>query len=638
MFSIKLVDGSIRSFSSPVTCFEIASDISTSLSKKAIAAKVNDDLKDLSYTPNEGDVIKIITTDTPEGLEIIRHDAAHILAQAVKELYGNDVQVTIGPTIENGFYYDFVYDRGFTTDDFSKIEAKMREIVKRNEKIVRRVVSKDEAIEFFEKLGEQYKVEIIRDLPDDVEISIYDQGNFADLCRGPHGPSTGFVKAFKLTKVSGAYWRGDSKNKMLQRIYGTAWATQEQLDNYLKMLEEAEKRDHRRIGKEMDLFHFQEDAPGAVFWHPKGWILFQALVEYMRGQQKKAGYLEINTPEVMDRSLWETSGHWEKFSHNMFTATAGDDDRIYAVKPMNCPGCVQVFKHGLVSYKDLPMRLSEFGKVHRYESSGALYGLLRVRAFTQDDAHIFCTEDQMLDECLKSSKLLLNIYKDFGFNNIKLKFSDRPEKRIGSDEVWDRSEAALLNAIKALDVDYTINSGEGAFYGPKIEFVLKDAIGRDWQMGTLQMDFNLPQRLGAFYVAEDGSKRHPVMLHRAVLGSLERFIGILLEHYAGNLPLWLAPVQLCLLSITNEVSDFVIELAADMNRHGIRTVVDIHNETLNYKIRKHSLEKIPVIGIIGRKEVEENSISFRRLGSEVQEVMRIDTFLNYLLNEIKDLR
>lgn len=649
-FNIRLIDGSVRAYEKDsddcITCLKIAQDISSSLAKKAVAAKINGKQCDLDHLVKDNDIIEIITLDTEEGLDVIRHDAAHVLAQAVKELYPS-IQVTIGPTIKDGFFYDFAKNEPFSANDLIKIEEKMEEIIKRNDKIVRKVVSKNEAIEYFHSINEHYKIEIINKLPESEEISMYSQGNFTDLCRGPHAPSTGYIKAFKLMKVAGAYWRGNSNNVMLQRIYGTAWTSKKDLDQYLYMIEEAEKRDHRKLGKEMDLFHFQDEAPGAVFWHQKGWIIFQTLITYMRQQQHESGYVEINTPEILNRSLWEASGHWEKYRENMYTATVLDEDRVYAVRPMCCPGAIQVFNHGLVSYKELPMRLSEFGKVYRYEPSGSLYGLMRVRAFTQDDAHIFCTEDQIMSESINLCKLLFKIYADFGFDNVKVKFSDRPDKRIGDDNVWDKAEAALLNALKDLGVEYTTNKGEGAFYGPKLEFVLRDAIGRDWQMGTLQVDLNLPRRLNAQYIGEDGQKHYPVMLHRAVFGSLERFIGMLIEHYTGKLPLWLAPMQLCIMTITDEEKDFVKQLEIKAKKLGIRVIVDLDNETLNYKIRKHSLNKIPYIAIVGKKEAAEGSVSVRKFGAvnnndgntspiiaAKQEIFSANDFFDMLLKEI----
>ncbi|CAG7596206.1 MAG: threonine--tRNA ligase [Candidatus Midichloria sp.] len=631
MINIHLLDGNIRSFEAPLSGLDIAKSISKSLAKKAIAIKLNGALKDLDTIIKEDAKIEIVTSDSSEGLEVIRHDAAHVLAQAVKELFP-EVQVTIGPVIENGFYYDFAKSTPFHTEDLQVIEKKMLEIIHANQKIIRKVVSKKEAIEYFKSIGEFYKIELIEAIPDNEEVSIYWQGDFADLCRGPHSPSTCFIKAFKLMKISGSYWRGDSKNSALQRIYGTAWATTADLDNYLHMLEEAEKRDHRKLGKEMDLFHFQEEAPGAVFWHPKGWKLFQTLVNYMRLKQDKAGYLEISTPEIMDKCLWEESGHWEKFGDNMFTAHAADE-KVYTVRPMNCPGGIQVFKHGIVSYRDLPLRLSEFGKVHRYEPSGSLHGLMRVRAFTQDDAHIFCTEDQLQEESLKVCQLVFEIYKDFGFDTIRVKFSTRPEKRLGSDEIWDKSETALLGSLQALGVEFTLNPGEGAFYGPKLEFVLRDAIGRDWQLGTLQVDQNLPGRLGAYYTGQDGNRHHSVMLHRALFGSLERFIGILIEHYAGKLPLWLAPIKVAVITITSDVADYANEIATILADNGVEHIVDTKGETLNYKIKQYSSVKIPIILIVGRNETKDRTASIRRIGSSDQQNMNLSEFITQIVAE-----
>ena len=561
-------------------------------------------------------------------LELIRHDAAHVMAMSVQELYP-ETKVTIGPVIENGFFYDFSREVPFTNKDLIKIEKKMKEIVNRNSPVTFKVVSREEAIDIFTKIGENYKVEIIDSIPKDEEIKIYYHGEWFDLCRGPHLNSSGEIgKAFKLTKVAGAYWRGDSNNEMLQRIYGTAWETQEELDSYLLRLEEAEKRDHRKLGKELDLFHFQEEAPGAVFWHPKGWTLFQNLINYMRKRQDDAGYHEINTPDIMDKSLWELSGHLEKFGDNMFT-TEAKEDRVYALKPMNCPGCVQVYKWGMKSYRDLPLRVSEFGKVHRYEPSGALHGLMRVRAFTQDDAHIFCTEEQVTEESKIVCDLILSIYKDFGFEKISIKFSDRPEKRVGSDEIWDKSELALKKAVEATGLDYTYNPGEGAFYGPKLEFILRDAIGRDWQCGTLQVDLNMPERLGGTFIGEDGQKHHPVMLHRALFGSLERFTGILLEHYAGNLPLWLAPVQAVVAPITSEIDPYAKEIFDELKLNGVRVNLDTRNEKINYKIRDNSLQKIPYMLIVGKQEQENKSISIRQFGSKDQEIIKFDNLTDF---------
>ena len=561
-------------------------------------------------------------------LELIRHDAAHVMAMSVQELYP-ETKVTIGPVIENGFFYDFSREVPFTNKDLIKIEKKMKEIVNRNIPVTFKVVSREEAIDIFTKIGENYKVEIIDSIPKDEEIKIYYHGEWFDLCRGPHLSSSGEIgKAFKLTKVAGAYWRGDSNNEMLQRIYGTAWETQEELDSYLLRLEEAEKRDHRKLGKELDLFHFQEEAPGAVFWHPKGWTLFQNLINYMRKRQDDAGYHEINTPDIMDKSLWELSGHLEKFGDNMFT-TEAKENRVYALKPMNCPGCVQVYKWGMKSYRDLPLRVSEFGKVHRYEPSGALHGLMRVRAFTQDDAHIFCTEEQVTEESKIVCDLILSIYKDFGFEKISIKFSDRPEKRVGSDEIWDKSELALKKAVEATGLDYTYNPGEGAFYGPKLEFILRDAIGRDWQCGTLQVDLNMPERLGGTFIGEDGQKHHPVMLHRALFGSLERFTGILLEHYAGNLPLWLAPVQAVVAPITSEIDPYAKEIFDELKLNGVRVNLDTRNEKINYKIRDNSLQKIPYMLIVGKQEQENKSISIRQFGSKDQEIIKFDNLTDF---------
>ena len=561
-------------------------------------------------------------------LELIRHDAAHIMAMSVQELYP-ETKVTIGPIIENGFYYDFSRETSFTNKDLVKIEKKMKEIVNRDVPCTYKVVSKSEAIDVFTKIGENYKVEIINSLPENEEIKIYYHGEWFDLCKGPHLDSSKEIgKAFKLTKVAGAYWRGDSNNEMLQRIYGTAWETQEDLDDYLIRLEEAEKRDHRKLGKELDLFHFQEEAPGAVFWHPKGWILFQNLINYMRKRQDDAGYSEINTPDIMDKSLWELSGHLEKFGDNMFT-TEAKEDRVYALKPMNCPGCVQVYKWGLKSYRDLPLRISEFGKVHRYEPSGALHGLMRVRAFTQDDAHIFCTEDQVIEESKIVCDLILSIYKDFGFEKISIKFSDRPEKRVGSDEIWDKSELALKKAVEASGLDYTYNPGEGAFYGPKLEFILRDAIGRDWQCGTLQVDLNMPERLGGNYIGEDGQKHHPVMLHRALFGSLERFTGVLLEHYAGNLPMWLTPVQAVVAPITSDIDLYAKEIYDQLKLDGIRVNLDTRNEKISYKIRDNSMQKIPYMLIVGKQEQEDKSISIRQFGSKDQETIKLENLTDF---------
>ncbi|MDC0328007.1 threonine--tRNA ligase [Candidatus Pelagibacter sp.] len=623
---ITLPNGNSIEFPNKVTGLEVAEKISKSLSKQATVISVDEELKDLSYVIDKDCSIKIFTSKDKEGLETIRHDTAHITAMAVQELFPG-TQVTIGPIIENGFYYDFSRKEPFTEEDLNKIENKMKEIVDRDVPTSREVWSRDKAISHFKKKGEVYKAEIIESIPQGEDVSIYFHGDWHDLCRGPHLSSTGKVgKYFKLTKVSGAYWRGDSNNEMLQRIYGTSWASQKDLDEYLKRIEEAEKRDHRKLGKEMDLFHFREESPGSVFWHEKGWKLFQKLVAYMRSRQDKADYKEVNTPEVLDRALWEKSGHWEKYGEHMYTSQT-PDEKIFAIKPMNCPGHVQVFNQGLKSYRDLPLRISEFGKVHRYEPSGALHGLLRVRAFTQDDAHIFCTEDQITEECLIVTNLILNIYKDLGFENVILKYSDRPDLRVGDDNVWDKAEKALLDAVKASKLEYSINKGEGAFYGPKIEFVLRDAIGRDWQCGTLQVDLNLPGRLDASFVDNDGTKKIPVMLHRALFGSLERFIGILIEHYAGKFPFWIAPLQVVVIPISEEFDKYAKKVNEKINHSGISSEVDLKNHNLNYKIREHSLSKIPLLLICGKKEVDSNSVTIRRLDSNKQENMELNLFL-----------
>ena len=623
---ITLPDGNNLTFPDKVKGLDVAEKISKSLAKQAMVISIDGDLKYLDFLIEKDFSIKIFTSKNPEGLETIRHDTAHILAMAVQELFPG-TQVTIGPVIENGFYYDFARKEPFTEDDLEKIENKMKEIVDRNEITKREVWDRNKAITHFKAKGEIYKAELIEAIPENEDVSIYFHGDWHDLCRGPHLSSTGKIgKFFKLTKVSGAYWRGDSNNEMLQRIYGTSWATQKDLDEYLKRIEEAEKRDHRKLGKEMDLFHFREESPGSVFWHEKGWALFQKLINYMRSRQDAAGYKEVNTPEILDRQLWEKSGHWEKYGENMYTSET-PDEKVFAIKPMNCPGHIQVFNQGLKSYRDLPLRITEFGKVHRYEPSGALHGLLRVRAFTQDDAHIFCSEDQITSECLEVTNLILDIYKDLGFENVILKYADRPEVRVGDDEVWDKAEASLLEAVKASKLEYSINKGEGAFYGPKIEFVLRDAIGRDWQCGTLQVDLNLPGRLDASYVDKDGSKKVPVMLHRALFGSLERFIGILIENYAGKFPFWISPLQTMVIPISEEFNDYAVKVSKKIKDAGISSSVDLKNNNLNYKIRDHSLAKIPVLLICGKKEVDSNSVTIRRLDSNKQENMDIDQFL-----------
>ena len=630
--NITFPDGKSHEESKGITGFEIAEKISKSLAKEAIAFKVNDEIQDLSRCIETDAQIEIIKKDNDAALEIIRHDCAHIMAEAVQALFPN-TQVTIGPAIENGFYYDFAKEDPFTVNDFSKIEKKMLEIINQGKSFTREVWTRDQAINFFSKKGENYKTELINDLNADETITIYKQGEWLDLCKGPHMPSTKYVgKAFKLMKVAGAYWRGDSSNAMLTRIYGTAWRNEKELTEYLNQLEEAEKRDHRKLGKEMDLFHFQEEAPGAVFWHPKGWELFQSLINYMRKRQDQAGYVETNTPDLLDISLWETSGHWEKFGGNMFT-TEAKEGRIFAIKPMNCPGAVEIYKQGLKSYRDLPLRISEFGKVHRYEPSGALFGLMRVRAFTQDDAHIFCTENQITNESKIVCELILSIYKDFGFTDVIIKYSDRPEKRVGEDHVWDKAEKALKEAVKTTGLAYTINPGEGAFYGPKLDFILRDAIGRDWQCGTLQVDLNLPNRLGATYIDENGQKKTPVMLHRALFGSLERFTGILIEHYAGNLPFWLSPLQIVVATITSDSDNYADNIFNQLRDKGLRVKKDIRNEKIGYKIREHSIAKIPVIMVIGKKEIENKTVSLRKLGSEKTETFKIDEITKILFKE-----
>jgi threonyl-tRNA synthetase len=637
MPTITLPDGSEKQFDAATRGADIAESIGKSLARDAVAIRVDGELWDLTRDIENDAGVEIVTRDSDDGVELLRHDAAHALAEAVKELWP-ETQVTIGPAIENGFYYDFSRDEPFTESDLEVIETRMKEIVDRDEAITREVWSRDEAVAFFRSIGEEYKAEIIASIPSDEPITLYRQGKFIDLCRGPHLPSTGKLgKAFYLSHVSGAYWRGDSSNEMLQRIYGTAWPTDKQLRRYLHMLEEAEKRDHRRLGRVMDLFHFQEEAPGAAFWHPKGWSLYQALVGYMRDRQNAAGYREINTPELMSTSLWQASGHLEAFGENMFT-TETVDGRHFAIKPMNCPGHVQVFKQGITSYRELPVRLAEFGKCHRYEPSGALHGMMRVRAFTQDDAHIFCTPEQITDESIAVCDLILSIYRDFGFEDVLIKFADRPEVRVGEDDVWDQAEAALLKALEVSGLSYTHNPGEGAFYGPKLEFVLRDAIGRDWQCGTLQVDLNMPERLGATYIGEDGDKHLPVMLHRAMFGSLERFIGILIEHHAGNLPLWLAPIQVKVLTITADADEFALEVADALTARGMRAETDLRNEKISYKVREHSVSKIPVLLAVGQREVESRAVAVRRLGSRQQKVLALDEAIDALDSEIRERR
>ena len=633
MVSIKLPDGSKKNFSSSIQGDELAKNISSSLSKSAIAISIDGELKDLNYEINKDCNVQIITKDSDLGIEILRHDTAHVMAEAVKTLY-SEVQVTIGPSIENGFYYDFSKKEPFTPEDLKKIEKKMLEIINKNECFEREIWSRKKAIDYFKKQGELYKVEIIKDIPSKEEISVYKQGKFLDLCRGPHSQSTGKIgKFFKLVKLAGAYWRGNSNNEMLQRIYGTAWTTKKDLDNYLEILEEAHKRDHRKLGREMDLFHFQEESPGSIFWHNKGWDVFMRLQNYLRNKQTKAGYEEINTPDMLDRSLWEKSGHWEKFKENMFTIDT-EDERVFALKPMNCPGCIQVFNQGIKSYKDLPIKMSEFGKVHRYEPSGSVHGMMRVRSFTQDDAHIFCTEDQITDVCIEVTNLILEIYKYFGFSNIKINYADRPKKKVGDDNIWDKSEKALLKAVKEAGVEYEFNKGEGAFYGPKIEFVLKDAINREWQCGTVQVDFNLPERLNANYVNEKGEKQRPVLIHRALFGSLERFLGILIEHYNGKLPFWLAPTQVSVCTITEKFNDFGDEIYKKLSELGIKVDFDSRNEKINYKIREHSHKKVPIILIIGEKEKKENSVTIRELSIDKQKFLKLDKAIEYIKKKI----
>lgn len=637
MVAIKLPDGSIMNMESGVSGFDVAEKISANLAKAALAITVNGKTQDLSTPITTDATVTIITGKDKEGLQIIRHSCSHVMAQAVKELWP-DVQVTIGPAIENGFYYDFARKEPFTTDDFAKIEAKMREIVKRDEKLERIVMPRNEAIAYFKNLGEHYKAEIIEDLPEDEVISLYRQGNFTDLCRGPHVPSTGKIgDAFKLMKVAGAYWRGDSTKEMLQRIYATAWASKKDLDEYLKMLEEAEKRDHRKLGKEMDLFHFEpEYAPGAVFWHDKGYKIYRKLIEYMRKRQENNGYIEVATPRIMDRCLWETSGHWDKYgAHNYSGKT--EDNKVFCVKPMNCPGGLLIYKQGVKSYRDLPLRMAEFGMVNRYEASGSLMGLMRVREFTQDDAHIFCTPDQMEEECVSTIKLILDIYKDFGFDDVKIYLSTRPDSiyRIGSDEIWDMSEKALANALEHNGYKYEINPGEGAFYGPKLEFILKDAIGREWQCGTVQMDMNLPQRFDISYIGEDGEKHQPVMLHRALFGSIERFLGILIENHAGKLPLWLSPEQVVVCPVTNDFDDYAQSVAKALKAAGLYVSTDLRSEKITYKIREHSVAKVPVIAVVGAKEKENGTVTIRRIGSDKQEVLKLEDLVKTLQEEAK---
>ncbi|HWZ62716.1 MAG TPA: threonine--tRNA ligase [Steroidobacteraceae bacterium] len=630
---ITLPDGSQRRFDNPVRVDEVAAGIGAGLARAALAGRIDGRLVDTSYVIDKDANLAVVTDKDPAGLEIIRHSTAHLLAQAVKQLFP-EAQVTIGPVIEDGFYYDFAFKRPFTPEDLAAIEKRMAELAQADEKVTRRVMPRDEAVKFFRDQGEVYKAEIIAGIPDKDEISLYGQGNWVDLCRGPHVPSTGKLKAFRLTKVAGAYWRGDSRNEMLQRIYGTAWPDKKQLDAYLTRLEEAEKRDHRRIGKDLDLFHLQEEAPGAVFWHPKGWTVFQSLIQYMRERQRVAGYQEVNAPELMDATLWQQSGHLEKFGESMYL-TKTPDERVYAIKPMNCPGHVQIFKHGLRSYRELPVRFAEFGKVHRYEPSGALHGLMRVRAFTQDDGHCFVTEEQITSECVAITRLILDIYRDFGFEEVAIKYADRPAKRVGDDGIWDRMETALKTASAAAGIEYTLNKGEGAFYGPKLEFVLRDAIGRDWQCGTLQVDLNMPERLGAYYIDEHSAKRTPVMLHRAMFGSLERFFAILLEHHAGKLPAWLAPTQAVVLSITDRQHEYVGKITESLKNQGFRVESDLRNEKVGFKIREHTLKRVPYLLVAGDKEVAANLIAVRTRSGRDLGTMAPETFAERLRIELE---
>ena len=630
MINITFPDGSVKEFNKGITGLELTSRISTSLAKEALVIEINGELSDLSRPIVADAKIRILTAKDPECLEIIRHDAAHIIAEAAKELFP-DIQVTIGPAIENGFYYDFAKKEPFTMEDLVKIEEKMHEIVKRDEQIIREVWNRDKAIKFFKSSGEHYKAEIIASIPAGEQITLYKQGNFIDLCRGPHAPSTGRIKHFKLMKVAGAYWRGDSRNPMLQRIYGTAFATKEQLDNYLHMLEEAEKRDHRKLGRELDLFHFQEEAQGMAFWHDKGWSIYRTIEQYIRNKLRKVGYIEVKTPMLVDKSLWEASGHWEKFREHMFALE--QDEKTLALKPMSCPCHIQIFKQGTKSYRDLPLRMAEFGCCHRDETSGSLHGLMRVRNFVQDDGHIFCTEEQIVEETVSFCKLLTEVYADFGFSNIIVKFSDRPETRAGSDEVWDKAENSLKEAVKAAGFEYILNPGDGAFYGPKLEFVLKDAIGRDWQCGTWQVDFVLPERLDATYISTGGEKKRPVMLHRAIIGTFERFIGILIEEYAGKFPLWLAPTQVAIVTITNDVDDYATSVYKKLIDSGVRAELDISSEKVNYKIRNFSNQKIPLIAVIGKQEVESSMVNIRTLGSLEHQVISVQNLIEQILSE-----
>lgn len=631
MINVKLPDNSVRNYPNPVSIIDVAKDISTSLAKATIAGVVDGELRDTSYTINSDVTLKLITEKDEEGLEVIRHSTAHLLAQAVKQLYPT-AQVTIGPVIENGFYYDFSYERPFTPEDLQKIEKKMQEIVSQNLPVTRQEMSRDEAIKYFDSIGEKYKVEIVASIPEDQVLSLYTQGDFTDLCRGPHVPSTSKLKSFKLMKVAGAYWRGDSKNEMLQRIYGTAWRNKEDLASYLTLLAEAEKRDHRKLAKQLDLFHLQDEAPGMVFWHPKGWAIWQQIEKYIRQELIKDEYSEIKTPQIVDRSLWEKSGHWGNYGDLMFTTAS--EHRDYAIKPMNCPCHIQVFNQGIKSYRDLPIRFSEFGSCHRNEPSGALHGIMRVRGFVQDDAHIFCTDTQVEDEADKFIDLVFRVYQKFGFDKINIKLSTRPEKRVGEDKDWDIAEEAMMKTLQRRNLEYTLQPGEGAFYGPKIEFALKDCLGREWQCGTLQLDFNLPVRLGATYVAEDGSKKVPFMLHRAVLGSFERFIGILIEHYAGVLPFWLSPVQIAVLNISEKQADYALQIKQLLTDSEFRCIIDLSNEKVGYKIRENTMQKIPYLLIIGDKEMETNTVTVRKQDGSDLGSMTLNEFTNLVKSEL----
>jgi threonyl-tRNA synthetase len=630
MISVRLPDGSHRQFEAPVTVAQVAASIGTGLAKAALAGKVDGKVVDTSHLIDHDADLAIITDKDAEGIDVIRHSTAHLLAYAVKELFP-DAQVTIGPVIENGFYYDFAYKRPFTPEDLQAIEKKMAELAKRDEPVTRSVLPRDEAVAYFKSIGEDYKAEIISSIPANEDVSLYNEGKFTDLCRGPHVPSTGKLKVFKLMKLAGAYWRGDSKNEMLQRIYGTAWAKKEDQEAYLHMLEEAEKRDHRKLGRQLDLFHFQDEAPGLIFWHPKGWTIWQQVEQYMRSVYQDNGFQEVKAPQILDRSLWEKSGHWQNYKDNMFTTES--ENRAYALKPMNCPGHVQIFKSNMHSYRELPLRYGEFGQCHRNEPSGSLHGMMRVRGFTQDDGHIFCTEDQILDECVAATALLQKVYKDFGFNEIIYKVATRPEQRVGSDESWDKAEKALIESLKRSECAFELAPGEGAFYGPKIEYTLKDAIGRMWQCGTIQVDFSMPVRLEAEYVAEDNTRKVPVMLHRAILGSMERFIGMLIEHYAGALPLWLAPVQVVVLNISDAQADYAKQVAQALKKQGFRVHADLRNEKITYKIREHSVQKLPYIVVVGDKERDANTVAVRARGNVDLGSMPVDALVERLSRE-----